>query len=183
MTVDANERGLEMPQPTPKPERRAGFTIVEALVALTIFGIGTILLMQLAPRAVQYATRARVLSQANALAQAKVEELRALPQLHADLTAGAHQDPNNPIDGTFTRTWDVTEDECFPEGSIPSTAPDPGDAGESVDEARIAQARGEAWPPGPRYRPEPRGPGEARRLWWSRGTLELSWDSSARSPC
>jgi type II secretory pathway pseudopilin PulG len=100
-----------MSQPIPRPERRAGFTIVEALVALTIFGIGTILLMQLAPRAVQYATRARVLSQANALAQAKVEELRALPQLHADLNAGAHQDPENPIDGTFTRTWDVTEND------------------------------------------------------------------------
>ena len=100
-----------MPQDSPRQERRAGFTIVEALVALTIFGIGTILLMQLAPRATQYATRARVLSQANALAQAKVEELRALPQLHADLMAGAHDDPENPIEGTFTRSWDVMNDD------------------------------------------------------------------------
>lgn len=100
-----------MPQDTSRPGRRAGFTIVEALVALTIFGIGTILLMQLAPRATQYATRARVLSQANALAQAKVEELRELPQLHNDLVDGAHDDPDNPIDGAFTRTWDVTVDD------------------------------------------------------------------------
>ena len=91
--------------------RRAGFTIVEALVALTIFGIGTILLMQLAPRATQYATRARVMSRANALAQAKVEELRALPKLHADLGAGVHDDPLNPIEGAFTRTWEVTADD------------------------------------------------------------------------
>ena len=89
----------------------AGFTIVEALVALTIFGIGTIMLMQLAPRATQYATHARVLSQANALAQAKVEELRALPKLHADLGAGTHTDPDNPLEGAFERTWEVTNDD------------------------------------------------------------------------
>ena len=91
--------------------RRAGFTIVEALVALTIFGIGTIALMQLAPRATQYANRARVMSRANALAQAKLEELRALPKLHTDLDAGAHDDPDNPIQGTFTRSWEVTADD------------------------------------------------------------------------
>lgn len=111
MAVHGNERGLGMPQETPTRERRAGFTIVEALVALTIFGIGTIVLMQLAPRATQYATRARVMSQASALAQAKVEELRALPETHADLGAGSHVDPDNPIEGTFTRSWEVTNDD------------------------------------------------------------------------
>ncbi len=90
---------------------RAGFTIVEALVALTIFGIGTIVLMQLAPRATQYATHARVLSKANALAHAKVEELRALPKLHADLGAGSHTDPGNPLEGAFERSWEITDDD------------------------------------------------------------------------
>ncbi|HZM16412.1 MAG TPA: type II secretion system protein [Candidatus Krumholzibacteria bacterium] len=100
-----------MPKKIAHEGRRAGFTMVEALVALTIFGIGTIMLMQLAPRASQYATRARVMSRANALAQAKVEELRSLPKLHADLGAGTHDDPNNPIEGAFTRSWDVIEDD------------------------------------------------------------------------
>lgn len=89
----------------------AGFTVVEALVALTIFGIGTIMLMQLAPRATQYATHARVLSKANALAQAKVEELRGLPKLHADLTGGSHDDPGNPLEGAFERNWEVTDND------------------------------------------------------------------------
>ena len=99
-----------MPRNIARHGRRDGFTIVEALVALTIFGIGTIMLMQLAPRATQYANRARVMSRANALAQAKVEELRALPRLHADLGAGTHDDPDNPLEGAFTRTWDVVAD-------------------------------------------------------------------------
>ncbi len=90
---------------------QAGFTIVEALVALTIFGIGTIMLMQLAPKATQFSTQARVLSKANALAQAKVEDLRSLPKLHDDLDAGVHADPVNPIEGAFVRTWEVTDDD------------------------------------------------------------------------
>ena len=94
-----------------KRDGKAGFTIVEALVALTIFGIGTIMLMQLAPKATQYSTQARVLSKANALAQAKVEDLRSLPKLHADLDAGVHADPGNPIEDAFERTWEITADD------------------------------------------------------------------------
>ncbi len=90
---------------------QSGFTIVEALVALTIFGIGTILLMQLAPRASQTANHARALSTANGLALAKIEELRGLPDTHADLADGTHDDPANPIDDNYERRWDVTMDD------------------------------------------------------------------------
>ena len=90
---------------------QSGFTIVEALVALTIFGIGTILLMQLAPRASQTANHARALSAANGLALAKIEELRGLPLAHADLTDGLHDDPDNPIGDNYERRWDVTLDD------------------------------------------------------------------------
>jgi type II secretory pathway pseudopilin PulG len=91
--------------------RRTGFSLVEALVALTLFGVGTIVLMQLAPRASQYANHARALSEASGLAQAKVEELRSLPKLHADLTAGVHVDPENPIGGNYERRWEVFEND------------------------------------------------------------------------
>ena len=93
---------------------QSGFTIVEAMVALTIFGIGTILLMQLAPRATQTANHARALSTANGLALAKVEDLRGLPQLHADLADGTHHDPDNPIDDNYERRWEVTVDDPIP---------------------------------------------------------------------
>ena len=91
--------------------RREGFSLVEALVALVIFGIGTIALMQLAPRATQYANHARALSIANGLAQAKIEELRGLPVTHGDLADGTHVDPANPIEGNYDRRWLVNADD------------------------------------------------------------------------
>lgn len=97
-----------------KQSAQSGFTLVEAMVALTIFGIGTILLMQLAPRASQTANHARSLSTANSLALAKVEDLRGLPKLHADLTDGTHDDPDNPIDDNYERRWEVTVDDPIP---------------------------------------------------------------------
>lgn len=86
----------------------SGFSLVEALVTLVIFGIGTVALLQLAPRSSQFATRGRVLSEATSLAQAKVEELRALPKSAADLAAGTHVEAP---DGVFERRWSVADDD------------------------------------------------------------------------
>ena len=88
----------------------SGFSLVEAMVALSIFGIGTILLMQLAPKASQYANHGRLMSVANGLAQAKLEELIGLPSSDDLLTPGTHEDAENPIDGVFHREWEVTAD-------------------------------------------------------------------------
>jgi hypothetical protein len=79
------------------------------MVALSIFGVGTILLMQLAPKASQYANHGRLMSEANGLAQAKLEELIGLPSSDGLLAAGTHEDDGNPIDGVFNRSWEVTE--------------------------------------------------------------------------
>ena len=86
---------------------RAGFTAVEALVALSLFGIGMLALMQLTPRANHAGLQGRRISQATNLAQAKVEELRALPLNNADLTAGDHVDADAP--SGYTRSWTVEE--------------------------------------------------------------------------
>lgn len=83
-----------------------GFTLVEAMVALMIFGIGTIMLMQLAPKATQYANHGRKLSEANGLAQGLVEELRVLPPQDPGLQAGTYSDST---DTGFVRTWEITD--------------------------------------------------------------------------
>lgn len=84
---------------------RAGFTAVEALVALSLFGVGMLALLQLTPRASHAGLQGRRISQATNLAQAKVEELRALPLNHADLAAGDHADAPTG----YTRSWTVEE--------------------------------------------------------------------------
>jgi len=86
--------------------QQGGFSLVEAMVALLIFGVGTIMLMQLAPKATQYANHGRKLSEANGLAQGLIEELRALPSNDALLQTGTYTDSTQ---AGFVRTWQVTE--------------------------------------------------------------------------
>jgi Tfp pilus assembly protein PilV len=80
------------------------------MVTLLLFGIGTVALLQMAPRATQFSNRGKLLSEATNLAQAKIEELRSLPVSDADLQAGIHVDPNSPLLNSFVRRWVVTED-------------------------------------------------------------------------
>ena len=91
-----------------RKKQQGGFSLVEAMVALLIFGIGAIMLMQLAPRATQYANHGRKLSEANGLAQGLIEELRALPSNDVDLQAGSHTDSS--VVG-FVRSWAVTDND------------------------------------------------------------------------
>jgi Tfp pilus assembly protein PilV len=86
--------------------QQGGFSLVEAMMALLIFGVGTIMLMQLAPKASQYANHGRKLSEANGLAQGLVEELRALPTNDALLQAGTYTDSTQ---AGFVRTWQVLD--------------------------------------------------------------------------
>lgn len=85
-----------------------GFTMVEALVALLVFGLGILMLMQLAPRSTHSGIQGHKVSEAMNLAQAKVEELRALPKLSDELTAGTHVDATGQ--DAYERRWIVTED-------------------------------------------------------------------------
>jgi len=87
---------------------QAGFTMIEALVALVVVGVGMLTLLQLAPRANHSGIHGRQISQAMSLAQDKIEELKAMPVESADLSAGTHIDGEDL--GAFTRRWIVTGD-------------------------------------------------------------------------
>ena len=92
-----------------------GFTMIEALVTLVVFGIGIMSLMQLSPRAVQFANRGKLLSSATSTAQAKVEELRALPWNDPQLEAGTHVGSSDGLPVGFELRWLVTADNPLPE--------------------------------------------------------------------
>lgn len=104
--------------PTCLGGRADGFTVIETLAALAIFGIVAAGLAANSVAAARYNRISRNLSVATALAQDQLEQLRALdPSTNpAALTGGVHSDPNNPIaatggrGGPFTREWTVTRD-------------------------------------------------------------------------
>ena len=87
-----------------------GASVVEIMVALLIFGIGLVAAIQVLPQSSAKTTRSRNKTIAVNIAQEKVEELMAAGFQAADLTAGDHDDPDNPINNHYNRTWTVVDD-------------------------------------------------------------------------
>lgn len=91
-----------------------GVSIVEIMVALAVMGIGIMAAMRTLPESSAKTTRSRNRTIAVNLAQAKLEDLMARNFVDADLTAGTHDDPNNPIRPHFNRSWEVTDNTPAP---------------------------------------------------------------------
>ncbi len=96
----------------------AGFSVLEVLAGISIFSLVAAGLAANSIAAIKSNRISRGLSVAATLAQDKLEQLRALdPSTNpADLTAGFHADPSNPLSATgqtggpYTRRWTVTAD-------------------------------------------------------------------------
>ena len=88
-----------------------GIGLIEIIVAMLIFAIGITAAIRTLPVSNVATTRARNLTMATNLAQQKIEELMGAPFNNAALTAGAHNDQNNPIERIYTRTWIVTDND------------------------------------------------------------------------
>lgn|GEM_PF-737685 len=99
-----------------KPRRFAlrasdrGFTLVEAMIALVLFGVGMMALAQAIPQGMSMRDKARRMSVATSMAQEQIETLRGLRFNDADLAAGNHNDPDNPVDGAYRRVWTIQDD-------------------------------------------------------------------------
>lgn len=97
----------------------AGVGLVEVVVALAVFSIIAAALGVASVSATRGDDVSKTTAAAAALVNDKIEQLRALDPsaspFPADLTAGNHSDPANPLtasggsNGTYTRTWTVTE--------------------------------------------------------------------------
>jgi prepilin-type N-terminal cleavage/methylation domain-containing protein len=89
----------------------AGFTLVEALVALLVFSLGILALGLVIPMATGRINRAGSQTRASALAAERAETLLITPYGHGDLAQGTHADPANPVDGLYYVKWTVTDDQ------------------------------------------------------------------------
>jgi Tfp pilus assembly protein PilV len=87
-----------------------GASVVEIMVALLIFGIGLVAALRMLPQSSAHTTHSRNRTMAVNIAQEKIEELMAEGYQSADLSAGDHDDPGNPLSNHFQRTWSVTDD-------------------------------------------------------------------------
>jgi len=86
-----------------------GIGLVEIMIAMLIFGVGITAALRTLPDSNKATSRARNLTIATNLAQQKMEQLVGTPISGADLAAGNHVDPENPIDIHYRRNWTVTD--------------------------------------------------------------------------
>ncbi len=88
-----------------------GFTLLELLIALTILTIGLLGLAGLHIAAIQGNVSGFKISTAAAVAQERIEELKALDASAAALTAGAHADDGNQVvQGiTYNRSYTIQD--------------------------------------------------------------------------
>ena len=85
-----------------------GFTLVEVLVAMTIFAIGFLALATIQIKSIGQNARARMYSDATTMAVEAIERLMALPYDHPELSPGGN--PHTMANGAYTIEWNVRND-------------------------------------------------------------------------
>ena len=88
----------------------AGFTLIEVMFALTIFGVGILALIMCIPVTASRMMRSGAQTRASALATEMAEELLNVPYSNAQITAGTHNDTANPHDAVYYTRWVVEDD-------------------------------------------------------------------------
>ena len=92
----------------PAPRRaQDGFTLIEVMFAIVIFGVGVMALLLCVPMASKKIVNSGSQTRAAAIASQAAEELLTVPYGHGSLTSGTHDDPANPHDGLYYARWVV----------------------------------------------------------------------------
>ena len=100
------------PFPPRRPSAREGFSLIELMVALVIFGIGILGLANVFPLGSQTQIKDRLRTSAADLAQQKMEQLRQEAWSATNLTDGTHPVSSGETlalqdEGNFNRRWIV----------------------------------------------------------------------------
>jgi type IV pilus assembly protein PilV len=93
---------------TGKPKKDAGFTLLEVIIAISIFSIGLLAIAAMQTSAIRVNSTAAQLTELNTWGMDKLEQLMALPYTDPSLdpAGNTHQDPPN-ADGC-TVSWNIT---------------------------------------------------------------------------
>ena len=108
-----------------KKSNQKGFSLIEILIAITVFAIGILAVGKMQIAAIKGNSFANDLTKATTLAQDRMEELIGFPYDDTDLddtdtddkaglddtnATADHNDSNNPVDGRYNIFWNIATD-------------------------------------------------------------------------
>ena len=96
-----------------KLKKEHGFTLIEVLVAITIFAVGLLGLAALQNSAIKMNSTSNKLTNLSTVAMDQIEKLSALPYADASLTAGTYGPTASPS-ANYSITYTVTDDNPSP---------------------------------------------------------------------
>ncbi len=89
-------------------KKQDGFTLIEVLIAVTIFAVGMLAVAAMQTSAIRVNSTAGQLTKVSTWGIDKLEELMSLPYTDPQLAAGTQTDPVTP-DG-YTVSWNIVQD-------------------------------------------------------------------------
>lgn len=93
-------------------KQEQGFTLIEVLIALTIFSIGILGVGTMQISSLSGNASANNFTQGSTWAVDRVEKLISLPYNHIDLNSATHEETSP--DGVYTISWTVIDSEVIP---------------------------------------------------------------------
>jgi len=103
-------------------EQEAGFSLVEVLIALSIFAIGILAVATLQVSAGIESRNSADITQASNLASGQIEEIMQLPFLHSALDPASN--PHSKTSGKYLIQWAVTDTDLNSDGVFESKTVD-----------------------------------------------------------
>ncbi|MBW1957444.1 MAG: prepilin-type N-terminal cleavage/methylation domain-containing protein [Deltaproteobacteria bacterium] len=106
---------------TGKPKKEEGFTLLEVIIAISIFSIGLLAIAAMQTSAIRVNSSAAKITELNTWGMDKLEELMGLSYTDPllDPAGNTHQDPQN-ADGVTVR-WDITDGDTTTSTPTPNT--------------------------------------------------------------
>jgi len=91
-----------------KLKKEDGFTLIEILIALTIFAVGLLAVAAMQTSAIKVNSTAGKLTNLSTWGMDKIEELSALP--YSDPLLDSAGNPHQEVSGDYTISWTVVDD-------------------------------------------------------------------------
>jgi type IV pilus assembly protein PilV len=103
-----NAHIIDTKTPRKALKKQDGFTLIEVLIALTIFSVGLLAIAAMQTSAIRMNSTGNRVTELSTLGIDRMENLMSLPYTDPQLAVGAYTDPSPPAG--YTANWTVVQD-------------------------------------------------------------------------